>query len=102
MSDQTNQHPNTRKLELSTAAFVEQRAVHSGTPIYQLPIDGARAVLSEVQGGKVEKLPVEITDRMIRDADGRKISIRILRPQGGMSILPLVMYFHCGGWGFAD
>jgi len=102
MSDQTNQHPNARKLEPRTAAFIEQRAVHCGTPIYQLPIDGARAVLSEVQGGKVEKLPVEINDRMIPGADGRKISIRILRPQDGMSILPVIMYFHGGGWVFGD
>ena len=102
MSDQTNQHPKSRKLEPCTAAFIERHAVHSGTPIYQLPVEGARAVLSEVQGGKVEKLPVEIDDRMIPGADGRKISIRILRPQNGMSILPVVMYFHGGGWVLGD
>lgn len=102
MSDRTNQHPKSRKLEPGTAAFIEERSVHSGTPIYQLPIEDARAVLSEVQEGKVEKLPVEIDDRMIRGADGRKISIRILRPQDGMSILPVVMYFHGGGWIYGD
>lgn len=102
MSERTNQHPKSRKLEPGTAAFIEERAVHSGTPIYQLSVEDARAVLSEVQEGNVEKLPVEIDDRMIPGVDGRKISIRILRPQNGMSILPVVMYFHGGGWVLGD
>jgi acetyl esterase len=102
MSERTNRLPTLRKLEPSTAALIEERALHSLTPIYQLSVEDARGVLSYLHGGKVEKLRVEIHDRVIRDADGRKISIRILRPQDGMSILPVVMYFHGGGWNFGD
>ena len=100
MSDRKKQ--NSGKLELHTAAFIDGLASQQYPSIYQLPVADAHAALSVLQTGNVEKLPVELDDRTIPGAEGRKISIRILRPQNGMSILPAVMYFHGGGWVLGD
>jgi acetyl esterase len=89
-------------LEQGTEAFINALAAQGGPPIYKLSVVAAREVLSGAQAGEVEKLPVEIDDRNIPGVDGGEISIRILRPQNGMSTLPIVMYFHGGGWVLGD
>lgn len=89
-------------LEPGTEAFINALAAQGGPPIYKLSVEAARGVLSGAQAGEVEKLPVEIDDRIIPGVGGGEISLRILRPQNGMSTLPIVMYFHGGGWVLGD
>lgn len=71
-----------------------------GPPIYKLAPQDARNVLRGAQAGPVEKMPADVEDRMI--AFKHEISIRILRPQGNKNTLPVVMYFHGGGWVLGD
>ncbi|MGA8565747.1 MAG: alpha/beta hydrolase [Nitrososphaeraceae archaeon] len=63
--------------------------------------DQARAVLSGLQAsGTVQKLPAEIENRTIPGGpNAKEISITIVRPQSNSNeTLPVVMYFHGGGW----
>ena len=72
-----------------------------GPPIYTLLPDQARAVLSGLQAsGTVQKLPAEIENRTIPGGpNAKEISITIVRPQSNSNeTLPVVMYFHGGGW----
>lgn len=73
-----------------------------GTPIYKLSPEDARKVLSDLQAAEVAKLPADIEDRIIPAGPGGKVSIRIIRPQGNKENLPVVMYFHGGGWVLGD
>jgi acetyl esterase len=99
-----NAIPNTESpaLEPSTEAFINALAAQDGPPIYQLSVEDACGVLSSAQAGNVDRLPVEIDDRTIPGIDGGKVSIRVVRPQNGMNILPVVVYFHGGGWVLGD
>lgn len=84
-------------VEQNTRKFLE--AVHSGNgpQLYELSIDDARKVLINAQTGDYKLLPVDIDERTITQ-DGRKVSIRIVKPKGSKEKLPVLMYFHGGGW----
>ena len=85
-------------LEPTTRAFVEKINKQSGTPIYKLSPKDARKVLSDLQAAEVAKLSADIEDLEIPVGPKGRVSIRIIRPKGNRETLPVVMYFHGGGW----
>lgn len=89
-------------LEPATRKFVENVNKQGGTPIYKLSPEDARKVLSDLQASEVAKLPADIEDLNIPAGPGGQVSIRIIRPEGNKEALPVVMYFHGGGWVLGD
>ncbi len=85
-------------LEPTTRAFLEKINKQDGTPIYELSPKDARNVLSGLQAAEVAKLTADIDDLNIPVGPEGQVSIRIIRPKGNREILPVVMYFHGGGW----
>ncbi len=71
-------------------------------PIYTLSYAAARKVLDQVQAGPVPLLPADITHRTLPVGPTGKVTIRIVRPKGAHGKLPVVMYFHGGGWVLGD
>jgi acetyl esterase len=89
------------KLEQNTRAFLENLQQQGGPPIYTLSPDKARAVLSGLQASSpVQKLPADIENRTIPGGpDGKDVFITIVRPPSSSNeTLPVVMFFHGGGW----
>lgn len=84
-------------VEKNTREFL--KAVHSGTgpQLYELSIEDARKVLINAQTGDYKKLPVDIEDKTIAQ-DGKTVSIRIVKPKDSKEKLPVLMFFHGGGW----
>jgi acetyl esterase/lipase len=65
--------------------------------LYELGVDGARALLDSVQAGPVE-LP-EVDENWITvSAPVGDVAVRIVRPVGAQGVLPVVLYVHGGGW----
>ena len=89
-------------VEPNTQAFLDELAAKGGPQIYELSVEDARGVLGAAQGGKVPKLPAEIEDRTIPGGPKGQVAIRIVRPKGSTGALPVVMYFHGGGWVLGD
>ncbi len=82
-----------------TRSFLEELRSEGGKPLYEMTPKDARDVLIALQSGEVEKRPAQIEDRKIPGGPGgTEIPIRIVRPQGGTVALPVIMYFHGGGW----
>lgn len=84
-------------VEKETREFL--KAVHGsdGPQLYELSIEEARDVLIDAQTGDYEKLPVDIMEKEITQ-DGISVSITIVKPKGSKEKLPVLMYFHGGGW----
>jgi acetyl esterase len=90
---------NYTGVEQNTRAFLESLQQNPGSPLYKLSPQQARAVLSGLQAGYVEKPPADIENRTIAGGPTGQVSIQIIRPpNSGDTILPVVMYFHGGGW----
>jgi acetyl esterase len=86
-------------VEQNTRAFLESLQQNSGPPIYSLSPSQARDVLSGLQAGPVTKLPADIENRTISGGPTGEISIQIIRPPNSSNeTLPVVIYFHGGGW----
>ncbi len=84
-------------VEKNTREFLKAVHGNSGPQIYELSIEDARKVLIGAQTGDYKLAPVDIEERTITQ-DGRKVSIRIVKPKGSKEKLPVLMYFHGGGW----
>ena len=85
-------------LEKTINDFIDEIASMGGPPLYKLTPTEARAVLDKVQSFPVEKPIVKIEDKKIPCGPKGEVSIRIIRPQNVTEKLPVIMYFHGGGW----
>ena len=86
-------------VEQNTRAFLESLQKNQGPLLYKLSPQQARDVLSGLQAAPVTKLPAEIENRIIPGGPTGEISIQIIRPPSSRNeTLPVVMYFHGGGW----
>lgn len=94
--------PKKHIIEVTTQKFLDKINSAGGSPIYELPIEEARNVLSKVQDINVAKLPADIENFTIPTGTNGHTRIRIIRPKNNESALPVVMYFHGGGWILGD
>ena len=85
-------------LEPTTQKFIEALAAAGGPPIYTLTPEAARKVLSDAQAGPNQGPPADIEERKIPVGPRGWTRIHIVRPQGVEERLPVVMFFHGGGW----
>jgi acetyl esterase len=88
-------------LEPTTQKFIDAQ---KGPPLNQLSAPDAHKVLTDLQSQ-----PIELQDAMIEDTvwpvgPTGETRIRIVRPAGSKTkeTLPLIMYFHGGGWVLGD
>lgn len=87
-------------LEPATRKFIDGLA--GSTPLYELTPDAAHKVLTDLQSAPVPKRPADVVDTTFPVGPTGETRIRIVRPQGVTAALPVVMYFHGGGWVLGD
>jgi acetyl esterase len=92
----------SKGIEPSAREFLDTVNSNDGPQLYELSVKDARAVLTDAQAGPVAKLPADIEDHIIEGGPVGQVSIRIVRPEGNKEALPVVMYFHGGGWVLGD
>jgi acetyl esterase len=87
-------------LELDTQQFID--GLVGAPPIYTLSPADARAVLTRAQLIPVGKPSAQVKDITFPVGPTGSVPIRIIRPVGAAEVLPVVMYFHGGGWILGD
>jgi acetyl esterase len=85
-------------LDAVNRSFIEAVTQAGGAPIYTLSPEAARNVLSGAQSGPVAKLNADVHDTSFPVGPLGSVNVRIVRPQNATAPLPVVMYFHGGGW----
>jgi acetyl esterase len=92
-------------LDPATAAFLEGMRAAGGKPLYELPVEDARAnILAASQQLAPPPAQVEhVADRRMSVAGG-DFGVRVYTPRSAPpgSTLPVVVYFHGGGWVAGD
>lgn len=73
-------------------------AAAQGTPLYALSFADARQVLDTVQAQQIPVSGSTAQDAVWPVGPTGKVRVRIVRPEGADGPLPVVMYFHGGGW----
>jgi acetyl esterase len=87
-------------LELHTQEFVDSLA--GAPPIYTLSPADARSILVRAQSIPVGKPSAQIEDIVLPVGPTGSVPVRIVRPAAVTEVLPVVMYFHGGGWVLGD
>ncbi|MBB3655112.1 acetyl esterase [Rhizobium sp. BK650] len=87
-------------LEPTTQKFIDSLA--GSKPIYTFSPADARNILAGAQKGDVKKLAAREEDKIIKVGPTGSVKLRIVRPEGAKGRLPVVMYFHGGGWVLGD
>lgn len=89
-----------QQLEPYAKAFAAAAA--NGTPLYKLPYDGAKNVLDTIQKDKIQGSPTTTRDFVWPVGPTGEVGVRIVRPADADGDLPVIMYFHGGGWVMGD
>ena len=92
--------PAPRRLEPATRAFIDGLA--GAPPVYTLTPEAARETLTELQSKPVPLRPADVEDTIWPVGPTGATRIRIVRPKGATGALPVLMYFHGGGWVLGD
>jgi acetyl esterase len=89
-------------LEPVTKKLLDDIVASGAPPLYTLSPSAAREALAQAQRVPV-KLPLTtVEDRALPVGPSGSVPIRIVRPEGAAGPLPVVMYFHGGGWMLGD
>ena len=94
------QIPLSYAIEPTTRAFLEE--FNRAPPLYTLSVEEARKAFSDLHAVDAVKLPADVEDHQIPGGPKGQVSIRIIRPKGTTEALPVIMFFHGGGWVFGD
>jgi len=93
---------NNLFLDSTVKQFLYKLCQANGPPLYTLTPNDARKVLNSLQNPSYPSTEVDVLDTILPIGPGRyqDVRVRIMRP-AGINIktpLPIVMYFHGGGW----
>lgn len=88
------------RLEPATQRFIDSLA--GSPPTWSLSPAAAHKGLTDLQSRPVALLPADVQDTIWPVGPTGSTRIRIVRPQGTTETLPLLMYFHGGGWVLGD
>ncbi len=91
-----------KMLEPKTCSFIEKIQAASAKPIYDLSPKEARDVLRSIQKTDAALPFAKLENITIQISPSRHVSVTIVRPSQGTDLLPIVMYFHGGGWVMGD
>ena len=85
-------------LDPTAQKFADMLAASAGPPIYNMTPEAARGVLDGLQSGPIAQLPADIGTLTLPVGPTGKTEVNVVRPQGATGRLPVVVYFHGGGW----
>jgi acetyl esterase len=89
-------------LEPATKTLLDDIVATGAPPIYTLSPQAAREALAEVQRIPMTLAPANVEESTLPIGPTGRVRIRIVRPANAEGTLPVVMYFHGGGWMLGD
>jgi len=96
------EHTPIPSLDAAIERFLRQLAAQGGPPLHALSPEEARAALAGVQTGQGPRFEADSEDCTISAGPTGEIALRIVRPRDHADPLPVVLYFHGGGWVLGD
>ena len=85
-------------LESKAQAFIDGLATSRIPPVHTVGFADAHRILTLLQSGPVAELPCLVEDRTFPVGPTGAVDVRIVRPKDAEGLLPVILYFHGGGW----
>jgi len=85
-------------LEPTTQLFLDELAVPGASPFSGRSAAGVRAALTELQSAPTGKPGARVEDMSFPVGPKGAVDVRIVRPKNTAGLIPVVMFFHGGGW----
>ena len=89
-------------LEPVTQFFVDRLATSDAFPFSGRWAAGVRKALADLQSGPIGKPSASIEDMKFPVGPKGAVDVRIVRPKSAAGTIPVVMFFHGGGWVAGD
>jgi len=89
-------------LEPATRQFLDELAARGPFPLAGRSAAAVRAALAHLQSGPTGKPSATTEDTIFPVGPRGEFPVRIVRPKNSKGILPVVMFFHGGGWVAGD
>jgi acetyl esterase len=83
-------------IESATQQFID--SVENEPPVHTISPTEARAALGRMQSTPIGRPGADIQDGVLSIGPTGSVGVRIVRPRGATDPLPVVIYFHGGGW----
>lgn len=101
MTQANSKQPHLTK---QTQKFVDDLEAQNAAPLYSLSYTEARNVLLNAQSQKPlpQDLACDIEDIQLPVGPTGSVDVRIFRPKGNTQKLPIMIYYHGGGWVMGD
>jgi acetyl esterase len=91
-----------KQINPSVRQFLKELAQDPAPPLSALTLDQARGKLKHEQEPQPKLLDVSVHDYVIPVSTFRQVKIEIVQPDETAKPLPVVMFFHGGGWVLGD
>ncbi len=80
--------------------FLEVIHSYNGPPIHELPIDIARKAMEDMQIDSAISYSKVIFEKHSLKLQNQKVNVVLTKPKRSNKLLPVLMYFHGGGWAY--
>jgi len=85
-------------LDADVQSFVDAQTDSDDESFYLREPAAAREAFARLQGKSRREFAVSVDDLVLPTGPSGSVAVRIARPSGATRALPIVMYFHGGGW----
>ncbi len=89
-------------LEPATQQFLDELTTYGPLPLSGRSATSVRAALAGLQSGPIGKPNATIEDLTFPVGPTGIVPVRIVRPRDAVGTIPVVMFFHGGGWVAGD
>jgi acetyl esterase len=93
---------NLASLEPTTQQFLDELAESGAFPLSGRSAGSVRAALAGLQSKPIGRPNANIEDLTFPVGPAGAVPVRIVRPKSAVGIIPVVMFFHGGGWVAGD
>ena len=89
-------------IDPATRVFLESELAKGGPELYSMSVEQARESFSGYGDKSIPQIPALVEDYTISVPSNKRLKIRIVKPENSKNPLPVLMYFHGGGWMLGD
>lgn len=87
-------------LDPKVQEFLEEIHAYQGPPLQELPLDIGRGAMENMQKDSILTYDKVTFTNAIFKNKSKKVNVVIIKPRKVKKVLPVLIYFHGGGWVF--